>query len=171
VVTYEVEINGRTRRVEVERGETGHVVTIDGHRHAVDVTAVNGALSLILDEGKSYEVSIAEQPQGSGNLAVHVNGRVVNALVGASRGPSARPSQEDAAASEGLHRVTAPMPGKVVKLLVKKGDQVAARQGVIVVEAMKMENELRSPRAGVVADVTVAEGGSVEAGAVLVVIQ
>jgi biotin carboxyl carrier protein len=63
------------------------------------------------------------------------------------------------------------MPGKVVKLLVKPGDQVAARQGVIVVEAMKMENELRSPKAGVVREVKTNEGASVEAGAVLVVIE
>jgi biotin carboxyl carrier protein len=63
------------------------------------------------------------------------------------------------------------MAGKVIKVLVKPGDTVAARQGVVVVEAMKMENELRSPRDGMVAEVKVAEGASVDAGAVLVVIE
>jgi biotin carboxyl carrier protein len=62
------------------------------------------------------------------------------------------------------------MPGKIVKVLVKTGDTVAARQGVVVVEAMKMENELRAPRAGIVAQVNVTEGASVEAGAILIVI-
>ncbi len=63
------------------------------------------------------------------------------------------------------------MPGKVVKILVKAGDQVKARQGLVVVEAMKMENELRSPKDGRVSDVLVAEGASVEAGRLLVVVE
>ena len=63
------------------------------------------------------------------------------------------------------------MPGKVVKVLVKVGDQVTARQGLVVVEAMKMENELRSPKDGRVTEVLVAEGVSVEAGRPLVVVE
>ena len=169
-MTYEVEINGRTRTVSVDRGEAGYVVVVDGQQHAVDVTPINGAISLILDNGKSFEVSIGEQPAGSGNLTVHVNGRVVSAAVGATRKNWGR-GQEAGAAASGPHSVTAPMPGKVVKLLVKPGDQVTARQGVVVVEAMKMENELRSSKAGAVTEVKVGEGALVEAGAVLVVIE
>ena len=63
------------------------------------------------------------------------------------------------------------MPGRAVRVLVSVGDHVRARQGVIVVEAMKMENELRAPRDGIVKDVRVAAGAAVEAGAVLVVIE
>jgi biotin carboxyl carrier protein len=169
-MTYEVEINNRTRQVDVEPTDAGFVVVLDGQRRGVDVTVIDGAISLILDDGRSYEVAIAEQPPGSGSLSVHVNGRVVTAHVGASRGSWGRRGQ-DTAAGSGPHQVTAPMPGKVVKLLVKPGDQVTARQGVVVVEAMKMENELRSQKAGKVADVKVTEGASVEAGAVLVVIE
>jgi biotin carboxyl carrier protein len=62
------------------------------------------------------------------------------------------------------------MPGRIAKVLVKVGDVVAARQGLVVVEAMKMENELRSPRAGTVVDVRVAEGARVESQALLVVV-
>jgi biotin carboxyl carrier protein len=62
------------------------------------------------------------------------------------------------------------MPGRIVKVLVKPGEAVAARQGLVVVEAMKMENELRAPGPGTVTDVKVTEGASVEANAVLVVI-
>jgi biotin carboxyl carrier protein len=74
-------------------------------------------------------------------------------------------------AASGPQRVTAPMPGKVVRVLVKPGDAVAARQPVVVVEAMKMENELRAGREGTVSDVQVREGMSVDAGALLLVIQ
>jgi biotin carboxyl carrier protein len=63
------------------------------------------------------------------------------------------------------------MPGRIVRVLVQPGDRIAARQGVIVVEAMKMENELRSPKAGKVKEVTVSPGTSVEAGRILVVIE
>jgi biotin carboxyl carrier protein len=62
------------------------------------------------------------------------------------------------------------MPGKIVRVLVAAGDQVTARQGLVVVEAMKMENELRAPHAGRVAELTVREGQAVEAGATLAVI-
>jgi biotin carboxyl carrier protein len=75
------------------------------------------------------------------------------------------------AVAAGTQQVLAPMPGKVVKVLVKPGDDVKARQGLVVVEAMKMENELRSPKDGRVAEVLVTEGASVEAGRLLVVVE
>jgi biotin carboxyl carrier protein len=170
-MTYEIDINGRTRTVAVERDASGYVVVVDGQRHTVDVTSVNGAMSLILDDGRSFEVAVAEDSAASGNLMVHVNGRVVEATVGTSRASWAKGGQDGSSAAEGPHRVLAPMPGKVVRVLVKVGDKVTARQGVVVVEAMKMENELRSPKPGTVSDVKVSEGASVEAGAVLVVIE
>jgi biotin carboxyl carrier protein len=173
-VIYEVEINGRTRRVEIERRGQGYGVTVDGHRHGADVTVINGVWSLILgDNGvrRSYEVAIAENPPASGNLMVYVNGRLVTAAVGAARGSWAQRGSETSGGGNGPRPVTAPMPGKIVQVLVKPGDAVIARQGVIVVEAMKMENELRAPKAGVIAQVHVAEGASVEAGAVLLVIE
>ena len=75
------------------------------------------------------------------------------------------------ASGTGPQRVAAPMPGKIVKVLVQPGDAVEARQGLVVVEAMKMENELRAQRPGTVTDVRVQEGMSVEAGTVLVVVE
>jgi biotin carboxyl carrier protein len=169
-VTYEVAINGRTRRVELERVATGYAITVDGHRHVADVTPVNGAFSLLLD-GRSCEVVIDEQPPGSGTLTIHLNGRTVSASVGTSRGAWARRGHDHGAAADGPQTVSAPMPGKVVRILVARGDTVAARQGVVVVEAMKMENELRAPKGGTVADVKVAEGTLVEAGTALIVIE
>ena len=67
-------------------------------------------------------------------------------------------------------RIVAPMPGKVIRLLAAGGEAVSVRQGVIVVEAMKMENELRAPRAGTVGEVLVREGDLVDAGALLLTI-
>jgi biotin carboxyl carrier protein len=174
LVIFEVEINGRARRVDIHRAGGGYEVTIDGHRHAADVTVINGIWSLILSDGKtrrSYEVAIVEQPPASGNLGVHVDGRLVSAAVGTARGSWARRGHDSGRSGVGPQAVIAPMPGKVVKLLVQVGDTVALRQGVVVVEAMKMENELKAARAGTVAEVRVSEGASVEAGAVLAVIE
>jgi biotin carboxyl carrier protein len=78
---------------------------------------------------------------------------------------------DEGAHGHGEARIVAPMPGRVVRVLVAPGDEVAARQGIVVVEAMKMENELRAPRPGRVKDVNVAPGAPVEAGRILAVIE
>jgi biotin carboxyl carrier protein len=181
-VTYTLVINGRTRRVDVEPDAGGFLVTVDGRRHAADVRVINGLWSLILDDGvsqrgvrRSYEVAVTEQRPGSGKLTVHVDGRLVPVAIGAPRGAWARRGHDagsgTATTNAAPQPVIAPMPGKVVRMLVRQGDDVAARQAIVVVEAMKMENELRSPKAGRVAEIKVSEGASVDAGVVLVVIE
>ena len=116
----------------------------------------------------SYEIAIDDR--GHDELIVHVDGEPVTVTVPDSRRAFRRRGQ-DGHAAHGRSEVVAPMPGRVVKVLVKRGDTVQPRQGVVVVEAMKMENELRAPRGGVVADVRVTEGMSVNANAVLIVIE
>ena len=98
---------------------------------------------------------------------VQLPGVAVTAILNGRRSGHGTPSE---VSSTGAYRVMAPMPGRVVRVLVKPGDEVAPRQGLVVVEAMKMENELSSPRAGIVREVAVAEGASVEAGRLLAVI-
>lgn len=166
---FEVEAGGRARVVELRHGQNGSLeVTLDGRRQAADVTRIGHAWSLLLD-GRSYEISIVEQDPGE--LMVSVNGRLVPVSLPAAW-PAARVrGRGGAGGHEGPQRIVAPMPGRVVKVLVKTGDAVKARQGLVVVEAMKMENELRSPRDGTVAEVRAAEGASVEANAVLIVVE
>jgi biotin carboxyl carrier protein len=165
-----IEVNGRSRVVSVETGENSYAVTLDGTTHLVDMARVDAmTLSLIrLGDGHhSVQAGLAET--GSpGEWSVHLPGGVssVRLLSGAGRyGRGAGP------AATGSQQVTAPMPGKVVKVLVKPGDEVKARQGIVVVEAMKMENELRASKDGRVAQVLVSEGASVEAGRLLAVIE
>jgi biotin carboxyl carrier protein len=76
-----------------------------------------------------------------------------------------------AGSAEGPQKLTAPMPGKIVRILLREKSEVEAGQGVIVVEAMKMQNELKSPKKGVVSKVLVAEGATVNAGDALVIIE
>jgi len=171
-MTFDVEINGRIRTVSVERAALGRYrVTIDGRPHDVDAARVGTlGLSLLLDRmtGISRDIQIA--PAGrNGELLVRIDGRTVAATVNGNR--TGRAAADARARAHGEQSVVAPMPGRVVRVLVAPGDTVAARQGVVVVEAMKMENELRAPKAGRVKDVAVGAGDSVDAGRVLVVIE
>ena len=160
------------RTVEVRRNIDGFVVSVDGRAHTVDVNDVGGTWSLLLGT-RSYEVSFVEGLDGA--MMVHVDGQAVPVSIDSARrawgarGRGARAGATGDAA--GPHRIVAPMPGKIVKVLVKPGDSVQPRQGLVVVEAMKMENELRSQKAGTVSEVRVTEGASVEAGAILVIVE
>ena len=168
-MTINVDANGRRYAVEVIRppsakGRDGSfLVSVDGRQREVDVKELGGVLSLLIGS-KSYEVAVA----GS---TVHVDGMPVVIAVVADRPSWSRGPATAFDAPEGEQRITAPMPGKVVKLLVKPGDRVEPRQGLVVVEAMKMENELRARAAGVVKEVRAVEGTTVEAGAILIVLE
>jgi biotin carboxyl carrier protein len=181
-VTFEIEVNGRTRAVSVERlkrdsgAGVAFRVIVDGTPHLIDAVRVDaGALSFIqLDGeqsdrakagGRSHRVAITDGASGELTLAL-ANG-VVRATVNGRR--SRRGGEVAGAAGE--QRIVAPMPGKVLRVLVQPGQDVAARQPLVVVEAMKMENELSSPRAGRVKDVAAVEGQSVEAGRVLIIVE
>jgi biotin carboxyl carrier protein len=183
-VTFEVEAGGRRRAVEITGAGRAYRAVVDGRAYAVDVARVGDIWSLLVgsDEpvlsppalrpGRSYEVTIGEQ--GGGELAVYVNHRAVPVSIHGLTGPRAqRRTRVDRTgeAPTGPVNVVAPMPGRIVKVLVNEGDAVLARQGVVVVEAMKMENEVRAPRAGTVKQVRVTQGALVEARTVLVVIE
>jgi biotin carboxyl carrier protein len=150
------------------RGEAGrfHVV-VDGRAHDVEARATDLGLSLLFDEG-GRSIDAAATPSNGGEWLVQLPHVDVPVVVDRQR--HARGGQ-GAGGGAGQQRVKAPMPGRVLRVLVKPGDDVAHRQGLVVVEAMKMENELTAPRAGKVTEVAVTEGMSVEAGRLLVVIE
>ena len=187
-MTFECEVAGRTRIVQA----AGPEILLDGRRFHVDVASTAHGWSLILGPverpwpTRSYEVAVVEHAPG--DLTVHVNGRLVAvrlsqagyARPGAALRPRgeqgsgarrARPGARGEITGQGPQRVVAPMPGRIAKVLVRVGDAVAAGQGVVVVEAMKMENELRSTRAGIVTEVPAVEGALVSAHTVLVVVE
>jgi biotin carboxyl carrier protein len=173
-VRFEVEAGGQPRTVDVAADGGAWRVTIDGRACRASLVRAGDRWSLLVaDDGgdplvasRSYDVMF--EPAAGGAWQVHVNGRAVLAGV-RTTAQRLRGGHGAAGAGDGL--VAAPMPGRVVKVLVAPGMAVEARQGVVVVEAMKMENELRAPRSGTVREVRVAEGASVEANAVLVVIE
>ncbi len=132
----------------------------------VDATRIDAHLLSLLIGHDSHEVTLATD--AIGQTTATVGGVPVPAALNSRR----RWGKKDAggASGSGPQRLTAPMPGKVVRVLVKPGDTVTARQPLVVIEAMKMENELRAARDGVVAEVQAREGQSVDAGMLLLVV-
>jgi biotin carboxyl carrier protein len=172
-LTVDVDLAGRRHAVDVRREGDHWSVTLGGRTVTASVTETGGRWSLLIGQpeggrpevARSFEIAI--EPRAGGELIVHVNGRAVGVTIDTRR---KRRRQSPAATATGPTAVVAPMTGRIVKLLVAPGDVVEALQPLVVVEAMKMENELRAPRAGSVTDVRVSEGKSVEANAVLMVI-
>jgi biotin carboxyl carrier protein len=172
---FEIEVNGRPHAVTVEKTGSRYRIEADGQVDVVDVARVDASTLSLLVVGErevSHEVSLVDGRE-PGEVEVYLRAGVVQTRVSGAPGQkrwSARGAGL-AGATAGPQRIVAPMPGKVVKVLVAPGDEVTARQGLVVIEAMKMENELRAPRAGRVKDVQVGEGALVEAGRLLVVVE
>jgi biotin carboxyl carrier protein len=184
-MTFDVAINGRSWRIAIDAAadnERGRfLVTLKGRKRVVDAVWIDPeTISLIAADSDAggpgvrpaHEVGVRRI--GPGDMEVSVAGRLLRATVAVA---GAAPSRGRAgvgaprAISEGRQSILAPMPGRVVRVLVKPGERISAGQGVVVVEAMKMENELRSPKDGVVQEVSATEGTAVDAGAVLAVIE
>jgi len=167
---YQVEVGGRVRQVNVRRVDQRFVVTVDGREHVVDARRVDGqTMSLLVGKEQaahSHTVTFAIEP-GTGQLVVGVG---VGAVAVSLNGRRHSGRKDEAAAGAGPQRIVAPMSGKIVKVLVNKGDPVSARQPLVVIEAMKMENELRAAAAGAVAELHVQEGQSVDAGTLVALV-
>jgi acetyl/propionyl-CoA carboxylase alpha subunit len=163
-VTVWLEIGGKKRRVELPSGTRDGSVecVVDGKTLLADVKLLQpGVMSLVVD-GRQYRCVL----DGDG---VVIGGRRFGFEVEDPRSLQGRRGVGTGA--EGPRPVKAPMPGRVVRVLVQAGDEVAEGQGVVVIEAMKMQNELKSPKAGRVARVAVGVGDTVGAGEVLVVVE
>ncbi len=178
----EIIIDGRARTIEVpdqaRAGGAGNFVIGDSSIQA-DIREIEPGLYSVLIAGRSYQIRIdpasglstgAQPGAGSGadepepDYFAHVRGRRYSVQV---RDPRRLPLQRGRPAAAGRQRVASPMPGKVVRLLVSEGEQVKAGQGLLVVEAMKMQNEIRAPKDGRVAAIRVAVGAAVAGGETL----
>ena len=177
---YEVEIDGRLRSVNVIRAGDGFAVDVEGRTRNVDAARIDAhTLSLVVGEvwpegdtgvadahrpRTSHEVTIS----GSAPLTVQVGTDAFAVTLNGRRRRKDEGGHTGAQKDNGSQQIAAPMPGKVIRVLVQSGEAVRARQPLVVVEAMKMENELRAGRDGQVAAIHVQEGTSVDAGTLLI---
>jgi biotin carboxyl carrier protein len=162
-VNYEVRLGGKTRTVGLGRCNVGWEITLDGKPLDASVAEVASNTFSILLNGQSYQVRVAPRPDGS--LTLHTGLAEYHAEVSDPRVWRGR--KHGTLEVEGRQQITAPMPGKVVRVLVNEGDAVEAGQGLLVVEAMKMQNEIRSPKSGKVERLLAKEGQAVNAGEIL----
>jgi len=162
-MTYELAIDGRPARLSVE-GTSFRYERGEGESAPRDFSiepAGQGRFS-VLAGARSYEVTLLSSGE------VSVNGRAFRVEVFDPRGLRSR---ERGGESQGRQKIVAPMPGRVIRVLVELNQAVDPGQGLIVVEAMKMQNEMKSPQAGRVVEVKTTAGAAVSAGEVLMVIE
>jgi biotin carboxyl carrier protein len=161
----EIQISGKARAVELQRDVNGGRwrISIDGEPVDADAVEIASNIFSVLLNGESHEIRIAPQPDSS--LTLQSGHHEFSAQFIDHRAWRGRTHGHDEV--EGRQQIIAPMPGKVVRLLVKLGDKVTTGQGLLVVEAMKMQNEVRSPKTGTVERLLAQEGQPVNAGQVL----
>ena len=163
-MTYDVTIDGKTHRLELNRAADRWSCRLDGRDIAVDaVLARPDVLSLRIGN-RAYEVKCERV---SGDTHFWVGSARFAAEV---RDPRSLRGRVRAVDDSGPKKISAPMPGKVVRVLVSQGAEVEAGAGVLVVEAMKMQNEMKTPRGGHVRRIAVKEGDTVNAGQLLAII-
>jgi biotin carboxyl carrier protein len=159
---YEVTLAEKIYRVELTQAGERWKCMLDGRELPVDVVySQNGVLSLLMDD-KSYAVK--QEIVGSETNVIVGHERFIASV----RDPRSFRSRSRSGGSEqGVMKIKAPMPGKVVRVLAGVGTPVEEGQSVLVIEAMKMQNELKAPKSGVVKKINVAEGATVDAGQAL----
>jgi biotin carboxyl carrier protein len=168
-MNYEVtEKKGETVRIGLrESGEGIFEVTIDGKTVHVDAKRSGPTIYSIIEDGKQFEAMVDEK--GAHDFDVLVGGRLFHLESIDERTRLLAGSA--AIAVSGPQTVEAEMPGKVVKLSAAVGDEVSEGQGVVIIEAMKMENEIHSPVDGLVTEISVSEGETVEPGTPLFTVE
>jgi biotin carboxyl carrier protein len=169
-------MDDKEHQVIVKDHEHGvYSVELDGRAYLVDAKTMQSQIISCLIENKSYDLDIDDKDQSKdpldGRIAVRVRGRVVRFEMLEQR----RKKMKDAAtmhfAQSGTQNINSPMPGKVLRYLVAVGDEVKKGQGLVVIEAMKMENELKASKDGVVKNICSSPGLAVDGGALLLVIE
>ena len=162
----ELKVNGAPGRIELlEPAPECRFRLDDGAEQAAQVELAEPCVYSILMDGRSYDARVEDTPEGS--VVVVIDGYRFEIDV---RDPRRMRRHGSGGSGEGVQNVVAPMPGKVVRVLVAPGDAVETGQGLIVVEAMKMQNEMKAARAGAVLSVSAREGATVTAGEVLATI-
>ena len=159
-----VKVRDHIHDVLITRVDGVYRVEIDGEEHLVDSHKLEDNFYSFLTQNRSYEVSVERDGdsytvrRGAARLDVMVSD------------PS-RQARDALAAASGPEKIISQMPGKVVRILVAEGDEVDPGAGLVVLEAMKMENEISTEKGGTVKTVAVTEGEAVEGGALLLVVE
>ena len=162
----EVTIDGKPYRLDLKKVAGRWLCHLDGREIQMDAVAARRDVLSILIDGKAYEV---KRERTAADLHLWVGSARYAAELRDLRSLQSR--QRAGGPSKGPQKLLAPMPGKVVRVLLAEGSPVEAGQGILVVEAMKMQNEIKSPKKGIVQKLAAGEGSAVNAGDVLAIVE
>jgi biotin carboxyl carrier protein len=163
---YDVTIDGNNYRLELERVEAGWRCQLDGREIQMDAVLARRDVLSVLIGGKAYEI---KRERTATDMHLWVGDVRYAAEL---RDPKSLRSRKSAAVDgKGPKKLLAPMPGKVVRVLIGEQQAVEAGQSILVVEAMKMQNEIKSPKKGTVQKIVASEGANVNAGDVLAIVE
>lgn len=163
----ELEIEGQVIEAEFAATDGNAQLTLGEQTHTAEISQPEPGFYVVQLNNRVYRCALDKQPTGETEIVV--NGTRIPVKVRDKK--RLRGNAGAGAAAGGKATLISPMPGKIVRVLVSVGDEVAANQGVLVVEAMKMQNEVQSPKAGKVTEIRVTEGQTVNAGEKLAVIE
>jgi biotin carboxyl carrier protein len=155
--------------LEIKREGSRLIADVDGRSYELTVREPEAGVYLLISDGAVYECRVTREGAAPDLFLVHTGNHAY--AITLSDPKRLRAGQSAGAQADGTARIVAPMPGKVVRVLVEQGATVEAGQGLVVVEAMKMQNEMKSPRAGLVTELPVKAGATVNTGDVLAVIE
>ncbi len=170
MTVLEIEVDGVLRRVSLERKPDGYVAHMDGRIIPVNVCEpMPGVLSLLIGDGDVRRSYRCVRTIYADEETVALIGHEHRVAVTDPR--SLRAQRKGPGAGNGAVHIKASMPGRVARVLVTTGESVEAHQGIVVIEAMKMQNELKSPRHARIREVRVAAGDKVASGQVLAILE
>ncbi|HWY59343.1 MAG TPA: biotin/lipoyl-containing protein [Terriglobales bacterium] len=165
-MVYDVNIDGKNYRVEVERAEAAWRCRLDGRDIEMDAVLTRRDVLSVLIGGKAYEIKLEHTATD-----LHLWVGSVRYLAEVRDPRSLRARKTAGADDKGPKKLLAPMSGKVVRVLIGEQQAVETGQSILVVEAMKMQNEIKSPKKGTVQKIVATEGANVNAGDVLAIVE
>ncbi len=167
-----VHLSGKDHEVSLSLANDAAVVEVDGRHYDLAIRELTRGQYLLIDGSRVHKCRVGAKRKrlsAGESFAVVLRGRSYE--VGITDPKRLRSAQSSGALHSGAAEIVSPMPGKIVRVLVAVGARVAAGAGIVVVEAMKMQNEMKAPKAGVVVSIKTEEGATVSAGDVLAVIE
>lgn len=165
----QAEVGEAKHQVEIRSDGDMAFATVDGREYELEVSTPEPNAFLLKNNGKIFEAFVSPRNKPGDPFQVQIGGHAIDVkLIDPKR---LRSSGRDAEHGDGAAEIRTAMPGKVVRILVEAGTSIEKGDGVLVVEAMKMQNELKSPKTGTVKSINVEEGSTVAGGDVLAVIE
>lgn len=163
------EVAGIKHDVEIRRSEGRLSAVVDSREYDLEISEPEPNVFLLKHQGRIFEAFVSPDPAANAPYHVKIGNAEIEASVTDPKRLRGSSAADDHAA--GQVEIRTAMPGKIVRILVSTGDAVQKGDGVLVVEAMKMQNEMRSPKDGVIKEIRTTEGSTVNAGDILAVIE